>query len=166
MWRCDVPTMFRKTLLTTVAVLALAHPAVALSPDEGVAALKQLPWTRTAGIYTLPMSGSKLALPQGYIAVFGPDAQRAYKLFGNPSERSRLETVVVGGKDLDQVVTFENISSTGYISGPARQDPAQHRPRKRTTPSAGHIRAPYPRLGAPADTRSQHRDRLLGDRIR
>lgn len=107
--------MFRKTLLATVAVLALADPAAALTADEEIAALKQLPWTRTAGIYTLPISGSKLALSRGYIAVFGPDAQRAYKLFGNPSERSRLETVVVGGKDLDQVVTFENISSTGYI---------------------------------------------------
>ena len=43
--------------------LALAYPATALTADEEVAALKQLPWVGT-GIYTLPISGSKLALPK------------------------------------------------------------------------------------------------------
>jgi uncharacterized membrane-anchored protein len=108
--------MFRKTLLATAAVLALAYPAAALTTDEEVGALKQLPWVRTAGIYTLPISGSKLALPQGDIAVFGAHAQRAYKLLGNPVERSELEAFVVGDTDRDQIqiVTFES-HSTGYI---------------------------------------------------
>jgi uncharacterized membrane-anchored protein len=108
--------MFRKTLLATAAVLALARPATALTANEEVAALKQLPWVGTAGIYTLPRSGSKLALPQGDIAVFGAHAQRAYKLLGNPVERSELEAFVVGDTDRDQVqiVIFESYS-TGYI---------------------------------------------------
>jgi uncharacterized membrane-anchored protein len=108
--------MFRKTLLATAAVLALAHPAAALTADEDVAALKQLPWARTAGIYILPISGSKLALPQGDIAVFGAHAQRANELLGNPIERSELEGLVVSDTDRDQIqiVTFETYS-TGYI---------------------------------------------------
>ena len=107
--------MFRKTLLATAVVLALASPATALTADEEVAALKQLPWVR-AGIYTLPISGSKLALPQGDIAVFGAHAQRANKLLGNPVERSELEAFVVDNTDRDQIqiVTFES-NSTGYI---------------------------------------------------
>ena len=44
--------MFRKTLLATAAVVALAHPAAALTQDEQIAVIKQLPWVG-AGTYTL-----------------------------------------------------------------------------------------------------------------
>ena len=86
--------MFRKTLLAA-AVLPLAQPAEALTADEQFAALKQLPWVGT-GTYTLPMSGSKLALPQGDVAVFGADAQRANRALGNPAERPGMEGVLRG----------------------------------------------------------------------
>src|ERR1700747_1571147 len=104
MRRCDVPTMFRKTLLATAAVVALAHPAAALTQDEQIAVIKQLPWVGT-GTYTLPMSGSKWALPQGDVAVFGADAQRANRALGNPAERPGMEGFVAGGPKFDQIVT-------------------------------------------------------------
>ena len=67
------------------------------------------------GTYKLPLSGSTLALPQGYAVTFGADAQRAYKLLGNPTELSQLEAMVMGGKDADQIITFESLQ-TGYVA--------------------------------------------------
>jgi uncharacterized membrane-anchored protein len=55
-----------------------------------------------------------LALPQGDVAVFGADAQRAYKLLGNPTERPGLEATVIGGNDGNQMITFES-SAAGYV---------------------------------------------------
>jgi uncharacterized membrane-anchored protein len=105
--------MSRKPLLTAAAVVALAHPAAALTQDEQIAVIKQLPWVGT-GTYTLPMSDSKLALPQGDIAVFGADAQRAYRALGNPAERAGMEGFVAGGPKHDQIVTFKSFDA-GYI---------------------------------------------------
>ena len=73
-----------------------------------------LPWS-AMGTYKFPLSGSVLALPQGYAITFGADAQRAYKLLGHPTERSGLEAMVIGGKEADQLITFESFQ-TGYVT--------------------------------------------------
>jgi uncharacterized membrane-anchored protein len=67
------------------------------------------------GTYELPLSGSVLALPPGYAVAFGADAQRAYKLLGKPTELSGLEAIVIGGKDADQIITFESFQ-TGFVT--------------------------------------------------
>ena len=77
-------------------------------------ALAPLPWSGV-GTHKLPLSGSTLALPLGYAITFGADATRAYKLLGNPIEFSRLEAMVIGGRDADQLITFESFQ-TGYVT--------------------------------------------------
>ena len=67
------------------------------------------------GTYKLPLSGSVLELPPGYAVTFGADAQRAYKLLGNPTELSGLEAMVIGGKDAHQIITFESFQ-TGFVT--------------------------------------------------
>jgi uncharacterized membrane-anchored protein len=71
-------------------------------------------WSAT-GTYKLPLSGSTLALSQGYAVTFGADAQRAYKLLGTPTELSGLEAMAIGGKHADQIITFESFQ-TGYVT--------------------------------------------------
>src|SRR5262249_50133089 len=93
------------------------HPAVAqptMTEQDRNEALVRPSWL-ALGTYKLPLSGSTLALPQGYAVTFGADAQRAYKLLGNPTELSQLEAMVMGGKDADQIITFESLQ-TGYVA--------------------------------------------------
>ena len=39
----------------------------------------------------------------------------AYKLLGHPTERSGLEAMVIGGREADQLITFESFQ-TGYVT--------------------------------------------------
>jgi uncharacterized membrane-anchored protein len=107
----------RTVIYGTAVALGLANPVMGqptMTDDDRAEAIGKLPWSRM-GTYNLPLSGSTLALPQGYVATFGTDAQHAYKLLGNPAERSGMEALVIGGKDADQIMIFESFQ-TGYVT--------------------------------------------------
>src|SRR5262249_47510912 len=91
---------------------AVAQPT--MTEQDRNEALVPPSWS-APGTYKLPLSGSTLALPQGYAVTFGADAQRAYKLLGNPTELNGLEAMVIGGKDADQIITFESFQ-IGYVT--------------------------------------------------
>ena len=91
---------------------AMAQPT--MTEQDRNEALVPPSWS-ALGTYKLPLSGSTLALPQGYAVTFGADAQRAYKLLGNPTELNGLEAMVIGGKDADQIITFESFQ-IGYVT--------------------------------------------------
>ena len=93
----------------------------ACSPGDGVDRKRggRRPQTTAVGGHRHLHSANirlEIGAAQGDIAVFGAHAQRAYKLLGNPVERSELEAFVVDNTDRDQIqiVTFES-NSTGYI---------------------------------------------------
>lgn len=92
------------TILTPVA-------ASAMTGQERVDAAKSLNWVRD-GTYKPPASNSSIAIPKGYIAVFGGDARRLVTLF-DPPAAPQLEAIVVTS-DFEDEVRFESFNE-GYV---------------------------------------------------
>jgi uncharacterized membrane-anchored protein len=83
-----------------------------MTDAERTNAIARLHWVN-AGTLKLPLSGGRVALPQGYRMVLGEDARRLSVLSGNPDD-SGVEAVVLSPKFEDEIV-FQSVNE-GYVS--------------------------------------------------
>ena len=75
------------------------------------AEMDKMHWQK-AGDYTLPVSGSKLTIPDGYAGIFGPEAQRAMELM-NGTPHPETEAVLFNRQNDMVVFSWQ---PEGYVS--------------------------------------------------
>jgi uncharacterized membrane-anchored protein len=105
-----------KSAFIVFAVLAFASPAIAedqiLTEEQRITEIKAMHWIKQ-GLVTLPDSKGSVALPSGYAAVVGPEAQRLSFLMDALSD-DHVEAIVVNASNSDEVVF--NYFNDGFVN--------------------------------------------------